>query len=422
MNCGQACMGDYAGERKGRGVRMETFIVLYRYELKKIIGRKLVWATLAVCILCIIMAVSGGLFGTYYVDGKAVDTHYHMFLVDREYRKALSGRAVAQDLLEEMTDAYGKIPAMAERYTLTEEYQTWARPYSEIFNLVWSWTGENPLYNGWTADERELYGARAKLLEDTWRTLFLSEAEKEFWRGKEEQLDTPFIYYYHDGYFSVLKDFEVVGLLTLLFTAICLSGVFMEEHVRRTDQMILSGAKGKGIVYWVKILAGISVSAVCAALLAAAAVVGALAVYGTEGFHVSMQLVMETCSAPMTVGQACLTAYGILLLTAAFVSVMVMVCSEMLHSSIATLGLSTGLIVLGQMFRIPNQYRMAAQIWQSLPMCFLSVEGVFDPRLVRLGEHFFTAWQAAPFIYLVCGFVAAVAGKRVYERYQVSGR
>ena len=78
---------------------MNIFLTLYHYELKKIIQRKLVWVSLFICLGCIVMAKAGNLSGNYYVDGEVVDTHYHMFQVDSAYRRALSGRVVAQELL-----------------------------------------------------------------------------------------------------------------------------------------------------------------------------------------------------------------------------------------------------------------------------------------------------------------------------------
>ncbi|MCM1221058.1 MAG: hypothetical protein NC548_41905 [Lachnospiraceae bacterium] len=239
---------------------MQNFMTIYQYELKKIVRRKMVWITLLICILCIAMVTLSRITGDYYVDGTVVDTHYHMFQVDKRYQQALSGRAVAQELLEEMTAAYAKIPATAERYSLTEEYQTYARPYSAICNLVWVWIEEHPFYNSWKADEQALYESRAKILEDTWQELFLSETEKEFWRTKEAEIEKPFVYFYHEGYLVALREFVIVGLLLLLFTSVSMSVVFTEEHVRRTDQIILSSAKGKDSAYWAKILAGISVS------------------------------------------------------------------------------------------------------------------------------------------------------------------
>lgn len=403
---------------------MKIFMTLYHFELKKIMQRKLVWVALLICIACIVVAKVGNLSGDYYVDGKVVDTHYHMFQVDSAYSRALSGRVIGQGLLEEMTTAYGKIPAETERYTETEEYQQYARPYSEIFQLVWRWTQSNPFYDGWQADEQGLYDARKEWQEETWTKLFLSDAEKEFWQEKEVQIDKPFTYFYHEGYTVILKDFETVSILMLLFTAVCLSGVFPEEHVRRTDQMILSSAKGKYIVYWAKLSAGISVSFICAVVMGIVAITVALVIYGSDGFRTAVQMYLNlaTYSYPLSIGQACIIAYSIFLLTAVLSSVLVMAASELLRSSIATLALFTGVIIAGQMISIPNQYRCVAQIWQSLPMSFLSCRGMFSQRLVVAGGYCFTVWQVVPILYVLCGVVAAVGGLRIYKRYQVSGR
>lgn len=403
---------------------MKIFMTLYQYELKKILNRKLVWITLLICIGCIVMIAAFELSGNYYVDGEVFDTHYHMFQVDSAYRRALSGRVIGQELLEEMMEAYGKIPITEGRYIVTEEYQKYARPYSDIFNLVWDLKRGNPLYDGWNADEQDLYDSRARWQEETRTSLFLSEAEKEFWREKEAQIDKPFTYFYHEGYGAILSDFETVGILMLLLTAVCLSGVFPDEHVRRTDQMILSSAKGKYMVYWAKLSAGISVSFICAAVMGVVAVTAALVIYGAEGFRTAVQMYrsLDDYSYPLSIGQACIIAYGIFLLTAVLMGVLVMVWSELLRGSIATLALSTGVIIAGQMIRIPNQYRLAAQIWQSLPMSFLSRSGLFSQRLVVVGGHCFTVWQVVPILYVLCGVAVAVGGLRIYRRYQVSGR
>ena len=66
--------------------------------------------------------------GSHYVDNEKADSKYHIFLADREYNRQLSGREIDQALLEEMSDAYDRIPSSAERYTLTEEYQKYASP------------------------------------------------------------------------------------------------------------------------------------------------------------------------------------------------------------------------------------------------------------------------------------------------------
>lgn len=414
---------------------MKQLGVLYRYELKKIIKRKLVWVTLFICMAVTAVSVFSNLTGSYYVDGEIVDTHYHMFLVDSGYSRNLSGRKIDQELLTEVMEAYGKIPPTADRYSLTEEYQTYARPYSAIFNTIRWWsdmdteelmgrkTDEGEV-TGWKADEEELYDLKAAACEEYCEQLFLTDKEKAFWAEKEAQTDMPITYFYHDGYSDLMRKVEVVGMLMLLLTAVCLSGVFPEEHMRRTDQLMLSSVWGKNDVYWAKILAGISVSITASLLMTGFTAGLSLGIYGSEGFQAAFQLYPSNnlYSYPMTIGQACLIAYGMLLITAILASLFVMVLSELLHSSIATLSIFTGIIIAGMICNVPAQYRILAQIWNWLPMTILDSWNIFDLRLLTVFGHHFVSWQAVPVIYILCSIGLAAAGRYVYKGYQVSGR
>lgn len=401
---------------------MNQFGILYQYELKKIVQRRLVWITFMICLLLIILTASTGLTGKYYVDGQVTDTHYHMFLVDREYARALSGRKINQELLEETVAAYRQIPPTADRYTLTEEYQTYARPYSPIFNIIRSWTGQSAsAVMEWEPEETALYSARRESLEGYWDSWLLSDAEKEYWREKESLLNIPMAFYYYDGYNTLLDNFVPVGLTVLLFVTIALSGVFPEEHVRRTDQLMLSCSRGKSTVYFSKICAGITVAAVFSLLVTLLTVGLTLGIYGSDGFQTALQI-RHDYSYPLTFGQACILAYSILIITSVFTGVLVMVLSEALHNSIATLAVSTGFIILGGMFNIPGQYRFLSQVWSALPTSILNTERIFTIQLVRLPGRCFTLWQAVPVLYLLWGIAAVAVGKRIFARYQVSGR
>lgn len=396
---------------------------LFQYELKKIAKRKLFWITVAASLLCVGLTVTSGLLGTYYVEGKPAETHYQMFKTDQVYRKALSGRDIDQRLIQETADAYTQIPISEERYTLTQEYQTYARPYSDIFNLIRSWTGmELADIRSWEVDEDALYMARTQLLEKKWQTIPLTESEKEFWRSKESQLSVPFTYHYHEGYETALDSFLTIGVVMLFFVAICLSGVFSEEHTRRTDQLILSSAKGKTTAYWAKILAGITVSVSAAALLSGTAMFLCLSIFGAEGFEAPVQIYSATYSYPLTMGEASLAAYGMILLASILAGVFVMFLSELFRSGVAALAISSGLIILGGMISIPEQYRILAQIWDWSPMAYLSTWNVFDARTLMIFGHCFASWQVVPVIYILLSVMLAVGGKYIYQRYQVSGR
>ncbi|MCM1541000.1 MAG: ABC transporter permease [Blautia sp.] len=396
---------------------MNQFGVLYRYELKKIVKRRLVQVTFLVCLLLILLMASTGLIGKYYVDGKVADTHYHMFLVDRAYARNLSGRKINQALLEETAAAYGRIPPDADRYTLTEEYQTYARPYSAVFNIIRSWTQQGLSgVTEWEPDENALYSARGDLLEADWESMLLSDAEKAYWREKEAQLEIPMTFYYYDGYNTLLQTFTPMGLIVLLFVAIALSGVFPEEHVRKTDQLMLSSARGKDTVYFSKICAGMTVAAVFSLLATLLNGALTLGIYGTDGFGAALQIRYDY-SYPLTFGQACILAYGILILTAVFMGVLVMILSEALHNGMATLAVSVGFLIMGGIFRIPAQYRFLSQLWASLPTSFLDIERIFTIQPVSLFGRCCTLWQAAPLAYLLCGIAAVAAGKRIFAGY-----
>lgn len=85
---------------------MNIFKTLYRYEMKKIVGRKIFRVMLFSCQLITVLVIAMHLSGKSYVDGEVVDTHYNMFLTDRAYERALSGRAIDQTLLKETMDAF----------------------------------------------------------------------------------------------------------------------------------------------------------------------------------------------------------------------------------------------------------------------------------------------------------------------------
>ena len=219
---------------------MDIFKDLYFYELKKILQKKMIWITSIMIAVIFVISVIGDMLGIYYVNGVAVDTYYNMSRTDRAYRQALDGRVINQDLLEEMKAGYDKIPLGVEKYSSTEEYNTHARPYSAIFIWVKNVTG---MYTDealiWTADEADMYARREIYLEEKYKDELLTEAEKDFWRQKESELIWPVTYIFCDGYDKLMSIHYTVGIISLAAMAICMAGVFTEEHSRKTDQLIL---------------------------------------------------------------------------------------------------------------------------------------------------------------------------------------
>lgn len=176
------------------------------YEMKKILNRKLVWVSVLISILLIIVTICGSLLGDYYVDGEYINSNYEMFQTDAAYQKELSGRMIDDVLLQEMQEAYAKVPMDIEQYTLTEEYKTYARRYSAIYNYVRQTTGMTGIeVLTELINAENLHTMRVENQEKRWDDFLLSEEEKEFWREKEAQIETPIVFYYTEVYYVLFS-------------------------------------------------------------------------------------------------------------------------------------------------------------------------------------------------------------------------
>ncbi len=404
---------------------MGNFAALYCYECKKLVKKKILWITFLLVAAAILCSSCIDVVGEYYVDGVLVDTNYNLYVADRAYAQALSGRPIDQTLLEETIAAYRKIPEEPENhYTLTREYQTYARPYSAIFNFIHETTHmqSSQIRLTWQPSEGDLYAKRLEFLEDLRKEYRLSQGEMAFWQNREAQIPKPIVYEDQGSWDKLLSAFQTVGLLELLLVSISLSGIFYDEHTRKTDQILLACPLGKEKLYWAKLGAGISFSAVSAFLLTVTAFGAAFVLYGTEGFEAAFQLMYPRSSDPITCGQAMLLAYGCMGMAAVAVGIFVMVLSELLHGNLAALSVSVGLMLLAMIVSIPAQYRVSAQIWDWLPWCFLTPWNVFGCYTLPLFGQYLSPWQAVPGIYLAASIALALLGKPLYKHYQVSGR
>ena len=401
---------------------MNNLFALYGYEQKKLAQKKLVWVSLLVCMAAIAFGVLFPLTGTYYANGEAISTNYEQHLIDQAHRKALSGKPIDQSLLEQTLAAYKDLP-IETNYVFTEEYQTYARAYSEIFRLIQAWTGMGKgAAVQWVPDEEALYDAMIERFEVSAINNHLTEAEIAYWQGQAAALTTPMVYQFHEAYRIILENFLIVGFMMLLFSAIALSGSFPDEQTHRTDQLLLCTANGKRRLYWVKLLSGITVGFVGALLMTVLTWVLCLGIYGCEGFDAAMQIFYTSYAGNLTIGRGCLIAYGCLLVTALLISIFVMFLSELFQSSIAALSIPTAMMLAGMLVQVPAEYRILGQIWDYLPTSYLTMWNTFDLRLISVFGTQFPSYQIVPLLYILAATLLALTGSRIYCRRQISGR
>lgn len=405
---------------------MNSGWTLYMYEMRKLLRRRSIWIVMAVCALLLSFTVLFGQAGRYYGDAKTLGECYELFFEERRAKETLSGREIDQALLEEMSAAYRKMPEelLSQGNKKTRESLAYVGAYTEIFELVRFWLGMDfRSAVDWEPSEENLYGARRRMAEIYCRELGFSEEQKGFWLEGESRIPAPVKYVYHDAYYMFMVVQPMVWFCLTPVLVMGVSGMFAEERMRGTDQVALACAKGRGCLYWAKLWAGITLAALCAALMNAVVAASAFCIYGTGGFEAAVQFFYPYYAYPMTMGQACLILYGIFLLIAMMDSVFVMVLSELSGSSRAALILAMGILGLGMaatMLFYDRRYGMPS-FYFLLPMPFLWHEAIFDIHPVVLWGQCFAVWQVIPAVQLFYGILAAAAGRFAYVRHQVRG-
>lgn len=395
------------------------------YEMKKILIRKSTWITFGVFTAVTIFLMGVVFFGSTYIEGEFLETHAEGFSVEKENGKRLSGRKVDEELLKEVQEAYQSIGDEKDKgYMLTEEYQMNIRQYSQVYSFIRElsrYAGINPL----TASEEEFYQARIRFLKEQREYYHLTEEEQKYWQEKEEKVEKPFIFQYGMAYADLvdMSGLYMICLTVTFMLAICLSSVFMEEHERRTDQMLLSSHMGRGHLYFAKILVGSLFSFAAGFFFFLLLLAENFIAYGTEGFTAAIQLFMPAYSYPMSIGDAFFILSGILLLSCVLTGIFTMVLSELIHSKVGTMAIIIVILFAARLIPVPADYRILSQLWNYIPINLIYTEAGFtDTRLVSLFGIQLTSWQFGPILYIGLSILFIWIGKKAYCRYQIEGR
>lgn len=141
----------------------------------------------------------------------------------------------------------------------------------------------------------------------------LSDAQKAYWSGMNDKVETPLPYGCTRGWEMVIDSFE---LLTFGILAVCivLAPVFSGEYQSGMDAVILSARYGRTKLIWAKIGASLLFGTLAFALHAAAALIPPLAAFGLDGWNLPMQIVNTVIPYPWSFLQAAVAGLGVVYL------------------------------------------------------------------------------------------------------------
>ena len=375
---------------------MKQFGTMLSFELKKIYSKKMTWITLAALFLLgIFMAVGRVVFFIPYDEIAA----------ESERARALNGSVINDALLADLQKS---------RAAGSEEMNA-------IYDIVWTISDGNAELAA-AMDEETLYGEWEKLTLTNAENMYCSDVEVEYWKKRMQEVRTPFVYEYGEGYGEFLSIIYSLNIYLFLAVTICLSGVFSEEHVRRTDALILCSRNGKHGLYLAKILAGIIFAFSSTVITIGLSLLGTLIIYGFDGFGAMMQTAGHICAWPVTVGQAVLILILLQLAAAVFYSICVMFLSEWFKNGVAVMSVMTVFMMVCRLVEVPFSWRVISQILYLMPFNLIAGWSFFDCRTVPVFGYCLTNFQTGAVLYALISVLLFCLGKWIYKRYQVTGR
>lgn len=364
---------------------MSSYLELVKFEYKKILRKR---STIIILVIGILLTAISGvspLFGYYYVDGKILESHYEGMKKDREYRRGLSGREINRDLLSETIEAYSRVPVANGRYSATEEYQEYARPYSGVFYIISHVYNLNSNTNGVTEmlllteeNLNKFYDIRQSMVERNIENTTMSPEEKAKSKELSRKVKTPFIYSYTGGYTRFLSQMYVTAILICFICLICISPLFAGEYTNGMDGLIFSSKYGKNKVIRAKLFTGISLTILFSVLLIIASYVTIMTVFGWDGKDAPIQLQYPLSIVPLTMGQVALLYSAIVIFGNILSSSLTMVLSAKLKSPYIVLVIMTALTIIPAFVNVSDSVLWIYHLSNLIPVKMFDINNVIS--------------------------------------------
>lgn len=384
---------------------MKNFGTLYRYELKKLLLRKLSWvAVMLLAVFCAYSVFSRGpattMGGTLpVIDENGNETGEGRYISGEEiyatYLKSagiLDGRVMDDELFQEMLENLPNLDGLELDVYFWTEDATYLSVYSMVNGLFAnprSVTAEEFYAVQWEQTQLYLnnYGVERE---------GLSEGEKEYWTEQAAKIEKPFIYQDPWRGTTYLTDFFYVllGLLPVA-AAVCVCTVFSEDRRTRMDALVFSTQESRLPLYLAKVLTGITTAALAGVVIVGTTVAAHLAVWGAKGFDACIQMYMIALPRAITVGQMLLIMSVLLVLYTVLCGGITMLIAAITRSSIAALAVPVLLV------QILDRFRSVPYGWAAyLPDNLISLNGMWNVKLVNIFGVYLNNFQFGPLLYL----------------------
>lgn len=360
---------------------MNSSCELVRFEYRKILRKRSNIVTLLLGVFITGFSCIGPLMGNYYIKGELLESNYDAMKKDREYIRSISGREINSNLLSETIEAYSHILPTEGKYTDTQEYQRYARPYSEIYYML------RKAYNINDRKEIELlteenvsnfYTTRQNMVERSVEDTAMSFIEKVASVNLSRQVKTPFIYSYTGGYTRFFSQMYTTAILICFICSICIAPLFAGEYTDKMDSLILSSKYGKNKVIYAKLFTGLSFSILLSIVLTMISYVMVMIFYGWEGGNSPIQLFLPLSIHPFVMRQVALLYFVLVLFGNVLSATLTMLLSAKLKSPFMVFVIMTVVTIFPMFVNVSENIPWIYHLSNLIPVNMFSLDNIIS--------------------------------------------
>ena len=368
---------------------MHNFGTLLGFELKKLLINKIT------ILLLILFAVF--LFGVTMLEYTVISPE-DRFVSEREAE--LGGKELDDEMMSKVTEEAARYGSLAE----IDENSLYYHVSRYIDRALGTYLTIPDLSDSVSAEELNadsFYRNRETILDYLHDYFQLDETEKAYWQTKESEITKPFIWHANYGVSAMKANFGMTAALAAITIGTCLSGIFASESRYRTNALIMCSKEGVKNLPVIKILAGEIFSLIVSVLLLVSVQLPHILFNGLHGIETVCQIIVPFSSYPYTTGKLLLIYTGLFLLAGLLTGAAAILLSRVLNNMIASGGVICLTILLDLFLTLPPRFRVLSQIRFLTPLQVLINSSMLDPRLVRIGSTYLTAFQISAILYAV---------------------
>lgn len=415
---------------------------LIRYELKKVLSRRVSQVSIAAVLALVAVMAFFNITSQYALDPKEMGTEFEGTAAIAQIKanaEALAGPISDEEATEALREFKEFVGPDGE---VRSEYRMDRKPYGEKADEYWEFSAKNgalmalltgPWMQGYqmpvsvaatidTTGTVDLYGrVRSKIASELGTNdgaLSYNDDERAFWSEKAQGVRTPIEYGYAGGWeeFLNLAQFLIFAMLAVVITC---ASVFNGEYRAKTDAILLSTKFGKSRLGRAKAAASVIAASAIYWVFAFVFLAITLVFYGADGAGLPIQIYSITCTYGISLSAAALTCCLVGYLATLALLGIVLALSAKIDSPMGILAIGVALILI-PVFVPTMTSSIANHIIYLFPYDALNPFNLFDMVSYAIGPVVVELPVFLAAFYLLL-FAAGIAlAIRTFKRHQVA--